>query len=687
MATRTVVLLFVAFGLPKSVWAQQVPPALISCWALGEDRHVLSARKVFQPLSAMSVIWEKEPSNERHRNDTPQTAEYISSLTSDGINTVEIRGVLAMPEPTDLGMLEEEETDDGSIPLARSIPLTSGARVRVQAIIGDGLHGSRGGQTGDFDFYRFGFLNPGQIVTIDITTDPEEPRLDTKIALYNQNGVRLKENDDGIFGEKDSYLEVEIPVADEYFVVVRGINSDWPVDPFDPASGPKVGSEGPYILTLGVDATDVDWFSMDLQAGDVVSASIDYEALRVTLADTQGERLMSSGLDRSTVLPDQSPLLRGGNANLAHVVPHAGRFAVAAVEGEGGYRLMLSVFRPGLQQGRRSQVLFVDFDGALYDAEALGGNSQAQLSPLTHFLELQHLEHQQDVIIDRALAVLEENLITDLLDGPNNMFELQILNSRDHVDPWGAPHVSRIIVGGSQEELGLTTVGIAESIDVGNFKLNETAIVLLDVLTDPTLDNSFASVDRAPHVSMADLLGLALGNVIAHEAGHLFASFHTEDEDGPVQLMEASPNAGAFIGVGPDGILGTADDHDVDLGKSPYKALEGYTGVQDTRSAVAFGLYGRQSVAIDARLEDGLEVGNFYPNPSFDEVWLSVESDYVTGLRLNVYDMLGRLVHTAHSRRGNHKIRIPVNSLHSGLYTARISDSRKYVIRDFAVVR
>ena len=43
-------------------------------------------------------------------------------------------------------------------------------------------------------------------------------------------------------------------------------------------------------------------------------------------------------------------------------------------------------------------------------------------------------------------------------------FNIEIRNSRDHGDLFGQPNVSRIIVGGTQAELGIPTVGIAQSI-------------------------------------------------------------------------------------------------------------------------------------------------------------------------------------------------------------------------------
>ena len=59
--------------------------------------------------------------------------------------------------------------------------------------------------------------------------------------------------------------------------------------------------------------------------------------------------------------------------------------------------------------------------------------------------------------------------------------QVNVLNSRDHADPFGQPDVSRLIVGGTIAESGIDTIGIAQSIDPGNFETEETALILLDV--------------------------------------------------------------------------------------------------------------------------------------------------------------------------------------------------------------
>ena len=83
-------------------------------------------------------------------------------------------------------------------------------------------------------------------------------------------------------------------------------------------------------------------------------------------------------------------------------------------------------------------------------------------------------------LIDAILAIIEENLSTDMrvlaperrlrrLAASPGDFDIVLLNSRDHADPFGDPNVSRLVIGGTIPELGIGTIGIAQSIDPGNF--------------------------------------------------------------------------------------------------------------------------------------------------------------------------------------------------------------------------
>jgi hypothetical protein len=147
-------------------------------------------------------------------------------------------------------------------------------------------------------------------------------------------------------------------------------------------------------------------------------------------------------------------------------------------------------------------------------------------------------------------------------------------------------------VGGTIDESGVDTVGIAQSIDPGNFATEETALVLLDVLSAPA-GSYTASLNTylTPASDRIAFLGHALGNVIAHEGGHFFGDFHTDNDDELANVMDAGGTGfPTLFGVGPDGVGGTADDVDVDFGDSPFLPAEGFTGTEDTLGRIVFGV-------------------------------------------------------------------------------------------------
>lgn len=650
------------------------------------------------------VIDEAEPGGASGFNDTQTAAERIEGLGTDlgQMREVDVAGTLFSPPPAVIGPFSE---DDGAIPLANDVGLTPGQRVRIRGFIGDGPHGSLGTGTGDFDVFKVAGLQAGQTVTIAIST-PEGgmTRLDTKVALYDATGFIVDLNDNGEVDSPDSFLEVTVAADGDYYVLVRGINSSWPSDPFDPGSGPKAGSEGMYTVTIGLDATDVDFYSIDLKAGDVLGVTSQEEARRVTLFDPSGVVLVGSSLDGSILYPRLSPLPGGGRASVAYVVNSPGRHAVAAARGDGAYTLALRLFRPVLEAVPEDvQTLFLDFDGASLDAEqVLGvGSATAHLSPLAASLEAFGLDPtpggaDEHAVIDAVVAVVEENLARDVQAlGLNPDFHLTLLNSRDDDDVFGTPGVSRVIVGGTGEELGLATVGIAESVDVGNFALEETAVVLLDLLSTPGNSNALGSVPLAPGATIIDLLGRALGNIVAHEAGHLFANFHTGHPDFPSNIMDGKPNLVDFVGAGPDGVFGNADDVDVDLGVSPFNVDEGFTGVEDTRNAIAFGLFGPPMiVAVEpsvSEMPEDFALEGPYPNPFQGETRFAVRVDRAQRVRVEVFDYLGRRVRAVFddwlAAGARHVFALEAGGLPSGAYVIRVTGASFSAARPVVLVK
>ena len=109
------------------------------------------------------------------------------------------------------------------------------------------------------------------------------------------------------------------------------------------------------------------------------------------------------------------------------------------------------------------------------------------MSPLATFLGRWGLPASaENELIDRVVATVRENIKQDLVArGLNDDVAVKVLNSRDNKDPFGKQNVSRVIVGGTIAQSGVDTIGIAQSIDPGNYGHEETALVLLDILSDP----------------------------------------------------------------------------------------------------------------------------------------------------------------------------------------------------------
>ena len=243
------------------------------------------------------------------------------------------------------------------------------------------------------------------------------------------------------------------------------------------------------------------------------------------------------------------------------------------------------------------QTIFVDFDGAAVDVGKIcfglpPGLFVPTLSPLADFLPNWGLTaDDEDDVIDAIMSEVRESLVDDVRrEGPEASFDINLLNSRDHADPGDAPNTSRLVVGGTIAETFCSTLGIAESIDVGNFETSETAFVLLDLLSaDASNPNSLNQYPVSDKATKAQLIGAGVGNITAHEAGHFLGNWHTDQFNEDANIQDQGGNLANIVGVGPDGIYGTADDVDVDFGPDVFVPSEGFTGIENTGSTISTG--------------------------------------------------------------------------------------------------
>lgn len=550
------------------------------------------ARTAGQPLTYN----EKEPVGTQGGNDTPAKAEHVAGFgTGRGKNPkLTLTGDLAI-DPTIPVVPPFAEVND-AIPLGSDTGVPArGKSVRTSGTIGDGPYGSGGDGTGDHDFYQLAGGTTGSFATVETSTPTGD--LDTLLAAYDATGQLLSQQDN-LAGSTDSRLQVFVPAGQHAYVMVAAAGPGGiPADPMKPGTGKRVLTEGPYDLTIatGDAQDDKDFFSVDLRAGDVLGASAAGKATRVVVHDPAGREVFGSSQDASFLYADNSPLPAGGNAVADFVAPKDGRYTVSTENGEGRYDVTVEAYRPGSELNPRPEVLtiFLDFNGARVNTRVYGADpgGNRDLSALKKFLPGWGLtDADENAVIDSVVATARENIEHDLAaKGTNRRFAVRVLNSRDHADPWGQPNVSRVVVGGTIAESGIQTVGIAQSIDAGNFGKEETSLVLLDLLSSPAAQTS-VSLNRylTPASDKIAFIGRAIGNITAHEAGHMSGSWHQDQFNALDSIMDQGGNPKGMFGVGPDGIGGTADDLDVDFHEDVLNPNEGFTGIEDSLNRTAW---------------------------------------------------------------------------------------------------
>jgi hypothetical protein len=539
-----------------------------------------------RPLAAAApkAYAEKEAAGTLGQNDAAATAERLAGFgTARGANPkAVVTGDLA---PGEVPVLPQAGEDNGAIPLAVDTGLT-GTRAVVQypGVIGDGPHSSTGDGHGDFDFYKV-TATAGTPLAIDVTATGD---LNAVVIIWNAGGA-LYNYLDGV--TNDVHVTTQLPAAGDWYVMVSGFGT-YPLDPMDPASGFAPGTEGAYTLRISAGVNgDQDWYSADLKAGDILGATVSGSSNLLSFYDAGGTELESTSSDSSGSYAINSPLPGGGNATADLVAPKNGRYYVAVRNGVGSYSMKFEAYRPGTETTARGtvQTIFLDFDGARVNTSIFQQQgSQRDLSPLSAFLPAWGLTAaDEDQIIDATVASVRENMSRDLAArGTNPDFAIRILNSRDNADPFGRPNVSRVIIGGSTTEAGIDTIGIAQSIDPGNFGHEETALLLLDYVSKPAPNPNSYNTFVAPGADKPAFIGRSLGNYAAHEAGHFSGSWHTRATNSVANLMDQGGNPTQMVGVGPDGLGGTADDVDVDYTSDDFDAQFG--GVEDTLNRTAW---------------------------------------------------------------------------------------------------
>lgn len=533
---------------PDPVLAYLADPGQVDVAGAARAREARTRARVLAAKAPGYTYAEREPASAQGRNDSP----WLAESTDFGRHRGAVFTGSLLADPTVATPPEFAEPND-----TRQTASDSGVGTRHRAIRTTGAI-----TAGDQDFYR---LTGGGLTQIVTRTDGSD--LDTVLTVFDAAGQEIASNDT-VGLSTDARLDIELAKDAVYFVRVTG--------------NPETA--GTYELTLaaGVGKGDKDFFAIDLRAGDVIGVSVAGAARRVAVHDTRGREVIGSRQDFSGAYPPASPLPGGGNAVADHVAPRDGRYYVGVEDGIGRYELTVRAFRPGSEKA--PQTVFVDFDGALVDTSVWGVPGNKQLSPLSKFLPAWGLSAaDENAVAKVAFETIKENLAL------HGKFGVRLLNSREHQDPWGRQNVSRLVIGGTIAESGVETVAIAQSIDPGNFAHEETAMVQLDLLSQPAGPSVSLNTYLRPESDRIKFVGRALGNIAAHELGHLSGSWHQHQFNAHDTLMDQGGNAAAMFAVGADRIGGNADDTDMDFGEDEFVPNEGFTGVEDAASRTQWG--------------------------------------------------------------------------------------------------
>ncbi len=562
--------------------------------ALARARRIANART--PAAAAVFLHDEEEPADSAGSNDTPASAERIPGFgTGAGLtNAVRIVGHKAQLRLPQVRTLRRGAEDNGSIPQATRTGLRANDAVATGGVLGDGPHGGRRG-TNDFDFYRVSLV-AGQTLTVR-TSSPEKRPTDTVIALYAATGgPPLVVDDDSGNRDLSSRFSHRVVTSGRYYVLVAGYSDhgSLPANPNRSGSGAGGADRGNYRVRMTQSEQDLDNYAVNLQPGDVLGGVADGRAHSLTVFRPDGTQAVGAKqLDASSLYAPESPLPGGGTTTMAYVAEEAGWYAVEVDGGTGGYTVQLEAYRPGAEtDADRTQTVLLDFEGGRVNTGIWGGAGVRELSPFSAFVTRWGIDRDREqALIDQITADVEDNLEAEVADGGLNPgLRVEVVNSRTDPGLRGAENVSRVIVGGTIEESGIPTIGIAQYIDPGNYGHEDTGLVLLDVLSssdpqEPASLNSYltSASDRERFVSRA------ISNVTAHEIGHMVGGYHTDNQSPTPNLMDQGGfNFQDLFGVGADGVGGTDDDPDVAFVEDVYAANEGFSGIEDTENVVAW---------------------------------------------------------------------------------------------------
>ncbi len=324
------------------------------------------------------------------------------------------------------------------------------------------------------------------------------------------------------------------PVPDEPSDFVDGNTDDSVTSPLGKTTGePNDSFDFPIVAVFDSSGlaklkgtvesqNDLDVYLLgDLEAGDRViidafaagSATLDAS---IALFD-DARKLVSENDDRTESNLDSriDVIIRHGGDPYYLVVTRSA-FASSRKK-SGAYTVDVQIIKGNTVPPPVGQILLLDFDGGPVDSPVLG---RMTLPPFDARDIDPIYAGQTDVIKGTIREVMEQNY---------ERFDVTILTTDDPL-PGAGEKFTTIFFGGFND----AAFGIAENVDLYNADRCDDAIIFTESFT-PTV----FSFDPT-----AAEMGLAIGNVAAHEAGHVLGLNHVDDD---LDLMDDRSAADAFL--------------------------------------------------------------------------------------------------------------------------------------------
>ncbi len=634
-----------------------------------------------------SYITEKEKVRE-HTNDITQNAELVADFGTGNnqIRNVQLKGVMVeeaiFENPS---VIKDEVEGNDALTVAENIAINSDEAVRINASLKNRT--KVGGVSGDVDIYEL-FFEEGKHYALKIQKTGEEPFQFSARIFYGDDSTKLLtsfvDSDIFLFSENDIKGKVKLAIYSSYsFVSQYRLN--------DPENIHRVDGEFDYTIAVReIPGTyiDKDLYKIALQKGDVFGLAGESELPLDQIALTNVETGSFIGIEDNKYAIEfvaENPLPREGDYGFHYVIPEDGIYMLSVDGKIGGYTMELGVSRSGVEENANAdrQVIFLNMSGATISPNVFykkvfedpDDAVERALSNLASFMPKWGLDEETQL---RSLSKKIKHDLTRKLRSEvsrkniNPDFGITILSDlgspkrRDKIVRYlnhkNIPY-SQVIIGGTRIELQRFVLGDATITDVGNFDLSDYGVVLLDILSEEFTEStqSINNIPLAEGVEKIDLVADVIASIAAHEIGHLLGSFHTDETNDTLSIMDLGDGIASYVGVLEGDAYGDKENVKVSFIKDGYSERENFLiGSNETDANTAFGLTVSKKYANKG--EDGLItfINNLddshtssvfpsissYPNPqSITQTSIvTVDLEVDSFLKVSLFDLQGRKI-------------------------------------------